>query len=83
MSGWERFVYVVSLVAVVVAGVIYINYVDDKRDMAERESDRRWCSIVGTIEQAYNDPASPPQSEIGRQLAADFHDLYAGLDCPA
>lgn len=71
----------VSMLLVSGAGIWYTNHVDAKREHAERESDRNWCSIVGTMNQAFNDPANPPQTEIGRQLAADFAKLYAELDC--
>lgn len=46
------------------------------------ESDRLWCTVLGRLSSTWNDPNSPPQTELGRQVAEDFRDLLAGLGCP-
>jgi len=46
------------------------------------ENDRRWCTVLGRLTGTYNDPASPPQTELGKQIAEDFRVLLASLGCP-
>lgn len=44
-----------------------------------RESERKWCSIVVTLDDAYRQ--TPPSSTVGRQLAADMAQLRRDLGC--
>jgi hypothetical protein len=68
-----------SMMALAVAGVLYTGYVDGQREVAERESDRRWCALLNTLDQAYS--AVPPSTELGRRVAEEIRKLRADLDC--
>lgn len=56
----------VSLIGLTIAGYLYTNKVGT-------DSVRRFCGIIVISDNVYR--ANPPQSEIGRQLAAEFHKL--------
>lgn len=62
-----------TVLAVAALSIWYANHV-------QRESNRNWCDLVTTLDAAYQ--ANPPQSPIGRQLAADMHNLRVRLGCP-
>lgn len=80
MPRWYRFAAVVaSLIVLGVGSVSWTAYVDHKREKAERESDRRWCDLLVTLDNAY--AAGTPTTEIGRQVAAAIHNLRVDLDC--
>lgn len=70
MSRWERLVYVLSLVVVVAASVLYTNYVA-----------RQFCELIVTIDDAYNEADRPPQTEIGQKMARDVRQLRGDLHC--
>ncbi len=44
-----------------------------------RESDRKWCDLVSTLDQAYRQ--APPQTETGRRVAEGIARLRQNLDC--
>lgn len=68
-----------SVAALATAGVVYTGHVDDKREVAERESDRRWCDLLTTLDEAYS--STPPATELGRRVAASIKTLRVQLDC--
>lgn len=68
-----------SVTALTVAGVLYTGHVDDRRETAERESDRRWCDLLTTLDEAYS--STPPSTELGRRVAASIRTLRVQLDC--
>ena len=76
---WTLAISVLLLIILGIGGVLYTNYAIKKQNVAERESDRRWCQLLGTLDDAYR--AAPPQSETGRRLAADIHNLRQELGC--
>jgi hypothetical protein len=55
------------------ASMLYSNH-------AARESERKWCGVVSTMDDAYR--ATPPQTPAGRKIAADIRHLRADFDCP-
>lgn len=77
---WQRFVMIIVSVVILLAGnVAYTTYVDRKREVAERESDRRWCALLAELDDAY--AATPPQTEVGRNVAQSVHELRVSLKC--
>ena len=68
-----------SMVALVAICIAYTSYVDRRREAAERTADRRWCSLMTTLDSAYQ--AAPPTSEAGRKVAAEIHQLVISLEC--
>lgn len=44
-----------------------------------KENDRRWCALMRELDAAY--AASPPQTEVGRRVAASVHNLKTELGC--
>lgn len=47
---------------------------------SQAESERKWCSVVGTIDGSYRQ--SPPTTATGKKLAADMARLRRELHCP-
>lgn len=47
---------------------------------ANAESDRAWCSVVTTIDDAW--AKQPPTTPSGQNLAHDIANLRQRLDCP-
>lgn len=74
-------VIAISVWLVVAFGWLYVGKVDHRRDAAEREADRRWCSLMAVMDDAYR--ANPPITETGRNIARQIHDLRGRLGCPA
>lgn len=44
------------------------------------ESDRKWCSIVETLNTSYRQ--QPPTTPSGRNVAANIAELHRSLNCP-
>ncbi len=44
------------------------------------ESDRKWCSIVETLDSSYRQ--QPPTTPSGRNVAANIAELRRSLHCP-
>lgn len=80
MPRWYRFAaVVVSLLVLGIASVSWTAYVDHRRAAAERESDRRWCDLLSTLDEAYS--STPPSTDLGRRVADAIHSLRVDLDC--
>lgn len=68
---------VAMLVSVVVlsgAGMYYTN-------RETRESERKWCEFITVLDDAWS--STPPQSALGRSVAASLHRLRADFGCAA
>lgn len=77
---WYLLVAIVgSMLALSLAGVRYTNWSIARQDKSERANDQRWCRLLTTLDEAYQ--AAPPQSETGRRLATDIHQLRQELGC--
>lgn len=46
-----------------------------------RESERKWCGIVATLDDAYR--VTPPRTPAGQKIAADIHRLRSEFGCPS
>lgn len=68
-----------SVLALAIAGVAYTSYVDGQREKSEREADQRWCTLLGTLDEAYS--TVPPTTELGRRVALAIHTLRRDLKC--
>lgn len=65
----------VSIVAVILAGVLYVHYVNTRND-------RRWCKVLIAIDEAYDQARSNPNtSPAGRHIAEEFHKLRIDFGC--
>lgn len=56
----------------VIGGILYTNYV-------QQQADQRWCALIGTMDAAYQ--STPPQTDLGRQIAAAVHQLVQDFGC--
>lgn len=65
----------VACLASIIMGVISIQYAD----YVDRKSNRQWCDVVTTLDDAY--AANPPQSEAGRRLAQEMKRMRHDFDC--
>lgn len=80
MPRWYLLVAIVgSVMLLAAAGIAYTNWSIGRQNATERENDRRWCEMLVTLDDAYS--STPPQSELGRRLAADIHKLRVDLGC--
>lgn len=72
-----------SMLFVFIGGVFYTRSVDQKRAAFERaarmEADRRWCSVLNTLDKAYS--SNTPTTELGRQVAESIHRLSVEFGC--
>ena len=46
-----------------------------------KESNRYFCDIVMTVNDAYRDSPTPPQTELGKKLQQQYADLERRLQC--
>ena len=75
---WVRLVMLVVSLFVFVLGASY--YANWKAERTARDNDKRWCSLLGTMDTAYQE--NPPTTATGRQLAQDIHGLHESFQCP-
>ena len=47
----------------------------------QAENDRRWCSLLGDLDSAYQAPPRPT-TPTGRKVADEIHRLRVGFGCP-
>lgn len=71
-AGWSRLVFAVTVILLVAAGVWYTN-------RTARESERKWCEFITVLDDAWS--STPPQSPLGRQVAASLHKLRDDFGC--
>jgi hypothetical protein len=69
---WRLVALVLAFAALMFAGVLYTRHV-------QRESDRRWCDLLVTLDTAYR--SQPPATELGRRVAAAMARLRADFGC--
>jgi hypothetical protein len=62
----------VSMVVLTTAGIVYTN-------RATRESERKWCEFITVLDDAWS--STPPQSTLGRAVAASLHKLRTDFGC--
>ncbi len=93
VHGWYPIVIICFVVMLLTIGNIFFTYtVDQKRAETEqrardkmaaqqREADRRWCALMVPLDDAYNNPATPPSTELGRSVARAVRQIRVGLGC--
>lgn len=73
----------VVLFAFAAASVLYANEraerSERRAEQIDRESNRRWCALLVTYDDAYQD--SPPVTETGRTLANEVSRLRTQFGC--
>ena len=68
------FVYLMMF-GLVGASIFYSSY-------SVQESGRKFCDIITTVNDAYQDPAYPePTTDLGRKLKRNYAELEDRLDC--
>lgn len=72
-----------SSIAMGIVAIEYANYVNARSQeaaaLALDESQRKWCEIVRTLDDAYK--ATPPQTPAGKHLAEEFARLRIDFHC--
>lgn len=71
-TAWSVFIIVLANVITGVVCVIVATRVDTS-------SNRRWCSLVSTLDDAYT--ANPPATLTGRRVAEQIHELRSEFGC--
>lgn len=74
----NRTVLYLAILALLVAAAVGVNSIIYANSVA-RQSGRNWCDVVRTLDGAYQQ--NPPTTPLGRQLAADMHNLRIRLGC--
>lgn len=67
---WSLVIVLVVAVLIAGAGVFYTNHV-------QRQSDRRWCDLLESLDQ----PNSPPTTARGAEIQRQIHELRRELRC--
>jgi hypothetical protein len=77
-----------SLALALGLGYAYVNKLDrearaevQKAREEANKNDRRWCQLMIELDNAYNDPATAPTTELGRRIASTVHELRLNLGC--
>jgi len=77
ISEWRKLtMFVVCLLVFTAGGFYYANW---KAERTAREGDQRWCSLLSTMDSAYQE--APPTTPTGKKLAADIHGLHESFQC--
>lgn len=69
---WRPLAYVLAFVALAAMSVVYTRHV-------QQQSERKWCEFITTLDDAWS--STPPQSALGRQVAASLHKLRDEFGC--
>ncbi|MEU8334789.1 hypothetical protein [Micromonospora tulbaghiae] len=73
----------VVVVAFGAASVLYANVraerAERRAEQIDRESNRRWCGVVTTLDDAYRQ--TPPQTPAGKKIAKDIAELRIEFGC--
>lgn len=84
--GYAVVVAFIACVLIAFASVGYASHVqrqaEHRAELARIESDRRWCALLTTLDEAYGTPPGP-STDLGRKVAAEIHRLREGFGCPA
>jgi len=85
--GWYAWVAVLAsnLTMGALAVLISVTLAGRAVNVAEAQrhaSDEKWCALLVTLDESYNDPAHAPSTELGRNIAKAIHDLRNGYNCP-
>lgn len=67
----------VAIIAVAVMTGINVFYSNERI----KESNRYFCDIVMTVNDAYRDSPVPPSTDLGRKLEQNYADLERRLQC--
>lgn len=80
----DRLFYALSIIAVIVAGIGYTNFVqrqaDRRNDQIVRDSERKWCALLDVITGGPA-PAPGPAGERTRAIAVELGKLREGFGC--
>jgi hypothetical protein len=75
----------VACVATAIGSVYYASVVQQQAErrsqLAQQESDRRWCALLTDLDSAYKSPP-PPATPTGQKVAAEIHRLRISFGCP-
>lgn len=72
--GYAVVVAFIACVSIAFGSVAYANHV-------QRDSDRKWCKLVGTLDDAYRE--QPPTTPTGKNVADSVAQLRHDLGCPS
>jgi hypothetical protein len=70
---WQSLVALFATVVLLAGGGIWYT------ERTARESERKWCEFITVLDDAWS--SSPPQSVLGRAVAASLHKLRTDFDC--
>jgi hypothetical protein len=68
--------FVLTLIVFTGSGFYYANW---KAERTARDNNRRWCSLLTTMDDAYQ--SAPPSTATGKRLAEEIHSLHEGFNC--
>ena len=73
--------YAVTAVVVscLLVSVVGVTYTKKTTDHAVHKSEQNWCDIIRTLDDAYRQ--TPPQTEAGKNLAKQMHELRIRFEC--
>ena len=69
---WMLLAFVLSLVGVSVAGVVYTG-------LSVQENNRQWCELLVPLNRAYS--STPPATDLGKQVALAIERLTTRFGC--
>lgn len=72
----------ISVVGLSVAGWLYVNSLNEDTIRQGIENDQKWCGVVTTLDNAYNQQPTRPTTQIGLELARQIHELRVQFSCP-
>lgn len=73
---WTMITALASAVAVAVSSIVYTG-------LSISNNNQRWCDLLAPLDEAYNsgNPATAPQTPLGRKVAASIHKLSDEFGC--
>ncbi len=74
------YVLMVGLAMVVLSPILAIVASTKISERSLAESNRKWCSLVITLDDAYKE--TPPTTAAGKNVAESLHRLRGELGCP-
>ena len=71
--------YVTAVFMSMIAMIVSINISTREARDTDIESNRRWCELLVTLDEAYS--KVPPNTPVGMNIAAHIHNLRVDFNC--
>lgn len=78
-TGWSLAMMFLFAAIMGAGAILYTNYVDGRSEQRERANDRKLCTLLIVLDDAYS--STPPTTDLGREVAAAIRKVRGDYGC--